>query len=158
MRGAGAQTHVWVVEWQAVPWLGSADGDGTIVGDPRYTQFTETLQQTQNAGRESNAAMVTNAKIELARRLQAILDDTRSADKGIEVSGIRDNVLSVADQLISALAKGVLAQQGVVQTFDAYPTATTVEGAQQQILEVVRQLESEGVLSLKGGGGSEYVV
>jgi len=33
-----------------------------------------------------------------------------------------------------------------------------VEGAQQQILEVVRQLESEGVLSLKGGGGSEYVV
>jgi flagellar motor switch protein FliG len=33
-----------------------------------------------------------------------------------------------------------------------------VEGAQQQILEVIRQLESEGVLSLKGGGGSEYVV
>jgi flagellar motor switch protein FliG len=33
-----------------------------------------------------------------------------------------------------------------------------VEGAQQQILEVVRQLETEGVLSLKGGGGSEYVV
>jgi flagellar motor switch protein FliG len=33
-----------------------------------------------------------------------------------------------------------------------------VEGAQQQILEVVRQLESEGVLSLKGGGGSDYVV
>jgi flagellar motor switch protein FliG len=33
-----------------------------------------------------------------------------------------------------------------------------VEGAQQQILEAVRQLESEGVLSLKGGGGSEYVV
>jgi flagellar motor switch protein FliG len=33
-----------------------------------------------------------------------------------------------------------------------------VEGAQQQILAVVRQLESEGTLSLKGGGGSEYVV
>jgi flagellar motor switch protein FliG len=33
-----------------------------------------------------------------------------------------------------------------------------VEGAQQQILEVIRQLESEGVISLKGGGGSEYVV
>jgi len=32
-----------------------------------------------------------------------------------------------------------------------------VEGAQQQILAVVRQLESEGTLSLKGGGGSEYV-
>ena len=26
-RGAGPQTHIWVAEWQAVPWLGSADGD-----------------------------------------------------------------------------------------------------------------------------------
>lgn len=33
-----------------------------------------------------------------------------------------------------------------------------VEAAQQQILAVVQQLESQGVLSLKGGGGSEYVV
>ena len=33
-----------------------------------------------------------------------------------------------------------------------------VEAAQQQILAVVRQLESEGALSLKGGGASEYVV
>src|SRR5579862_3720885 len=33
-----------------------------------------------------------------------------------------------------------------------------VEQAQQQILAVVRQLESEGTLSLKGGGGAEYVV
>lgn len=33
-----------------------------------------------------------------------------------------------------------------------------VEGAQQQILAVVRQLESEGAVSLKGGGGAEYVV
>jgi flagellar motor switch protein FliG len=33
-----------------------------------------------------------------------------------------------------------------------------VEAAQQQILAVVRQLESEGTLSVKGGGGAEYVV
>jgi flagellar motor switch protein FliG len=33
-----------------------------------------------------------------------------------------------------------------------------VETAQQQILAVVQQLESEGVLSLKGGGGDQYVV
>jgi flagellar motor switch protein FliG len=33
-----------------------------------------------------------------------------------------------------------------------------VEGAQQQILAVVRQLETEGTISLKGGGGAEYVV
>jgi flagellar motor switch protein FliG len=33
-----------------------------------------------------------------------------------------------------------------------------VEQAQQQILAVVQQLESEGVLSLRGGGGDQYVV
>lgn len=33
-----------------------------------------------------------------------------------------------------------------------------VEAAQQQILAVVRQLESEGTVNLKGGGGAEYVV
>jgi len=33
-----------------------------------------------------------------------------------------------------------------------------VEAAQQQILAVVQQLETEGVLSLKGGGGDQYVV
>jgi len=34
---------------------------------------------------------------------------------------------------LSILVAVVLAQQGVVQTFDGYPTATTVEGASQQI-------------------------
>ncbi len=33
-----------------------------------------------------------------------------------------------------------------------------VEAAQQQILAVVQQLESEGVLSMKGGGADQYVV
>jgi flagellar motor switch protein FliG len=33
-----------------------------------------------------------------------------------------------------------------------------VEGAQQQIIAVVRQLETEGVLSLKGTAGEQYVV
>ena len=33
-----------------------------------------------------------------------------------------------------------------------------VEGAQQSIIGVVRQLESEGVLSLKGAVGEQYVV
>ena len=33
-----------------------------------------------------------------------------------------------------------------------------VEAAQQQILTVVQQLESQGVLSLKGGGNDQYVV
>ncbi len=33
-----------------------------------------------------------------------------------------------------------------------------VDGAQQQIIAVVRQLESEGALSLKGAVGEQYVV
>jgi flagellar motor switch protein FliG len=33
-----------------------------------------------------------------------------------------------------------------------------VEGAQQQIISVVRQLENEGVISMKGGGGGEQYV
>jgi flagellar motor switch protein FliG len=33
-----------------------------------------------------------------------------------------------------------------------------VEAAQQQIIAIVRQLESEGVLSLKGTVGEQYVV
>lgn len=33
-----------------------------------------------------------------------------------------------------------------------------VEAAQQQIIAVVRQLESEGVISLKGTVGEQYVV
>ena len=33
-----------------------------------------------------------------------------------------------------------------------------VEAAQQQIIAVVRQLEAEGVISLKGTAGEQYVV
>jgi flagellar motor switch protein FliG len=33
-----------------------------------------------------------------------------------------------------------------------------VEGAQQQIIGIIRQLETEGVISLKGAGGDQYVV
>jgi len=33
-----------------------------------------------------------------------------------------------------------------------------VEAAQQQIIATVRQLETEGTISLKGGGTEQYVV
>ena len=33
-----------------------------------------------------------------------------------------------------------------------------VEAAQQQIIGVVRQLESDGTINLKGAGGEQYVV
>jgi flagellar motor switch protein FliG len=33
-----------------------------------------------------------------------------------------------------------------------------VEAAQQQIISIVRQLESDGAINLKGAGGEQYVV
>jgi len=33
-----------------------------------------------------------------------------------------------------------------------------VEGAQQQIISIVRQLENEGTISMRGGGGGDQYV
>ena len=54
---------------------------------------------------------------------------------------------------LSILIAVVLAQQGVVQTFDAYPTATTIESAQQQIpLGPVASQIAIKQLGTNGGG------
>jgi K+-transporting ATPase ATPase A chain len=54
---------------------------------------------------------------------------------------------------LSILIAVVLAQQGVVQTFDSYPTATTVEGASQQIpLGPVASQIAIKQLGTNGGG------
>lgn len=59
----------------------------------------------QNEGQDRKAEHATTAKLELARRLQILLDETRLADeRGAEVSGIRDNLLRLADQLVSLLS------------------------------------------------------
>lgn len=65
-------------------------------------KFARLLHADRSA---STAGQATAAKVELARRLQAILDDARLVDeRGAEVSGIRDNLLRLADQLITLLA------------------------------------------------------
>jgi phosphoserine phosphatase RsbU/P len=57
-----------------------------------------------HGGKESSTEQVEQAKLELARQLQATLDDARTLDEhGVEVSAIRDNLLQLADQLISLL-------------------------------------------------------
>lgn len=54
---------------------------------------------------DSSAEQATRAKVELARRLQGILNEARLVDdRSAEVSGIRNNLLRLADQLISLLA------------------------------------------------------
>jgi phosphoserine phosphatase RsbU/P len=64
-------------------------------------EFARLLQADRG---ESDLEHATAAKVELARRLQGILDAARLVDeRGAEVSGIRDNLLRLADQLISLL-------------------------------------------------------
>jgi flagellar motor switch protein FliG len=65
---------------------------------------------------------------------------------------IRQHLLKGMSQRGSAMLLEDMEALGPVKIKD-------VEVAQQQVIAVVRQLESEGVLSLKGGGGNEqYVV
>ena len=65
---------------------------------------------------------------------------------------IRQHLLKGMSQRGSAMLLEDMEALGPVKIKD-------VEAAQQQVIAVVRQLESEGVVSLKGGGGNEqYVV
>ncbi len=65
---------------------------------------------------------------------------------------IRQHLLKGMSQRGSAMLLEDMEALGPVKIKD-------VEAAQQQVIAVVRQLESEGVISLKGGGGNEqYVV
>jgi flagellar motor switch protein FliG len=65
---------------------------------------------------------------------------------------VRQHLLKGMSQRGSAMLLEDMEALGPVKIKD-------VEAAQQQVIAVVRQLESEGVVSLKGGGGNEqYVV
>lgn len=64
---------------------------------------------------------------------------------------LRNQVLSCLSQRGADMLKEDMDALGPVKIKD-------VEGAQQQIIAIVRQLESEGVLSLKGTVGEQYVV
>jgi flagellar motor switch protein FliG len=64
---------------------------------------------------------------------------------------LRNHILSCMSQRGGEMLKEDMEALGPVKIKD-------VEAAQQQIIAVVRQLESEGVLSLKGAVGEQYVV
>jgi flagellar motor switch protein FliG len=63
---------------------------------------------------------------------------------------LRDHFLQGMSQRGSQMLKEDMEALGAVKIKD-------VEGAQQQIIAIVRQLESEGVLSLRGTVGDQYV-
>ena len=64
---------------------------------------------------------------------------------------LRNQILSSMSQRGAEMLKEDMESMGPVKIKD-------VEGAQQQIIAVVRQLEAEGVISLKGTVGEQYVV
>ena len=108
--------------------------------------------------------------VETIRHLMFVFEDLLLIDpQGLkEVVGKVDRkVLTVAlkgtsDQLRAHML-GCMSQRGAEmlrEDMDALGPIKIkeVEAAQQQIITVVRQLESEGVLSLKGAVGEQYVV
>jgi flagellar motor switch protein FliG len=64
---------------------------------------------------------------------------------------LRNQILACMSQRGAEMLREDMDAMGPVKIKD-------VEGAQQQIIAVVRQLESEGVVSLKGAVGEQYVV
>ncbi len=64
---------------------------------------------------------------------------------------VRQHLLKGMSQRGSAMLLEDMEALGPVKIKD-------VEVAQQQVIAVIRQLESEGVVSLKGGGGNEQYV
>jgi flagellar motor switch protein FliG len=64
---------------------------------------------------------------------------------------LRNHILSCMSQRGADMLREDMESLGPVKIKE-------VESAQQSIIAVVRQLESEGVLSLKGAVGEQYVV
>jgi flagellar motor switch protein FliG len=107
---------------------------------------------------------------ETIRQLMFVFDDLLLID-GV---GIKEVLSRVDRKLLTAALKGTsdqlrnhmfsaMSQRGaemLKEDIDALGPMKIreVDAAQQQIISVVRQLESEGVLSLKGAVGEQYVV
>ncbi|MEO8096867.1 MAG: flagellar motor switch protein FliG [Acidobacteriota bacterium] len=113
----------------------------------------------------SNPALAENI-----RHLMFVFDDILLLDAG----AIKEVLAKVDRKILSVALKGTsekmkvhilqaMSQRGadmMREDIDAMGPIKIkeVEAAQQQIISVVRQLESEGVVSLKGATGEQYVV
>jgi flagellar motor switch protein FliG len=64
---------------------------------------------------------------------------------------LRNHILACMSQRGGEMLKEDMDALGPIKIKD-------VEASQQQIISVIRQLESDGVLSLKGAVGEQYVV
>lgn len=108
--------------------------------------------------------------VETIRHLMFVFEDLLMMDQGAvkEVLGRIDRkLLTVAlkgtsDQLKQHFLQNMSARgaEMMKEDMDALGPIKIkeVESAQQQIIAIVRQLENEGVISMKGAGGDQYVV
>jgi flagellar motor switch protein FliG len=108
--------------------------------------------------------------VETIRHLMFVFEDLLLTDQ----SGIKEVLARIDRKLLTVALKGTsdelkkhflqcMSQRGaemLQEDMEALGPVKIkeVEAAQQQIIAVVRQLESEGVLSLKGAVGEQYVV
>ncbi|MCC6860091.1 MAG: flagellar motor switch protein FliG [Bryobacterales bacterium] len=108
--------------------------------------------------------------VETIRHLMFVFEDMLLIDS----NGIKEVLSRVDRKLLTVALKGTsdqlknhflecMSQRGremLVEDMEALGAVKIkeVEGAQQQIIAVVRKLESDGVLSLKGAVGEQYVV
>lgn len=108
--------------------------------------------------------------VETIRHLMFVFEDLLLLDQNVMkeiLARVDRKILTVAlkgtsDQLKNHML-GAMSQRGadmLREDMDALGPIKIkeVEGAQQQIIAVVRQLEVEGVISLKGTAGEQYVV
>ncbi len=108
--------------------------------------------------------------VETIRHLMFVFEDLLMLD----ISAVKEVLAKVDRKILTVALKGTsdqmknhmlqaMSQRGAEmlrEDMDALGPIKIkeVEGAQQQIIAVVRQLETEGVISLKGAGGEQYVV
>jgi flagellar motor switch protein FliG len=104
------------------------------------------------------------------RHLMFVFDDMLL----IESNGLKEVLTKVDRKALTLALKGTseqvrkhfvecLSQRGaemLLEDMDALGPVKIkeVEAAQQQIIGIVRQLESDGTINLKGAGGEQYVV
>ncbi len=107
---------------------------------------------------------------ETVRKMMFVFEDLLLLD----INGIKEVLAKVDRKILTVALKGVsdqmkdhmlqaMSQRGADMLREDMEALgpikiKEVEAAQQQIIAVVRQLESEGVLSLKGAAGEQYVV
>ncbi len=108
--------------------------------------------------------------VETIRQLMFVFEDLLSVDSTQmkEIAGRVDRkILTVALKGTSAKLKehffATMSARGVEMLKEELESMgpvkiKDVEGAQQQIIGIVRQLDADGVISLKGGGAEQYVV